>query len=94
MNANEFINWFGSELKILIRTTNDTNRFTASRELVKRAINYLSEIPPMDRDLVLAGLIESHQSWTIGNFQVPFDKRDEFDSIEGILATIEAYLEY
>jgi hypothetical protein len=93
MNADEFLKWFGSELQGLIHATNLMNRFTASRDLVGRAINYLSEMPTKDRDRILDVLITSHQSRIIGDFRVPVDKRDESDTIEEILATIEAYLE-
>ncbi len=93
VNANEFIKWLGSELQTLIQTTNELNRFSTSKDLVDRAINYLIELPPVDRSRVLDALITSYELRKIGDFQVPYDIRNEFDTIEAIYATIKAFLE-
>jgi hypothetical protein len=92
VNANEFINWFGGELQRLIDTTNITNRLSASRSLVADAINKLEELPQIERERVQDLLMTSYQSRVIGDFRIPHDIREEYDWIEGILATIEAYL--
>ncbi len=94
MNVNEFIKWFGSELQSLSHIINDTERFSASRDVANKAIDNLMGLSPIDRTQVLDLLITSHESRIIGNFQIPFDKRNEFDTIEGLLATIEAHLEH
>lgn len=93
MNAGEFIQWFGNELQELILTTNGTYRFTATRDLVGRAINNLSEMPPADREKVSAILATSHLTNKIGDFRVPYDIRDEYDTIEAVLATVEGFFE-
>jgi hypothetical protein len=89
MNADEFIKWFGNELENLLRTTNDTNRFTASRELVNQAIQTLEALPSIERARIQDLLVASYQSGLIGDFRIPFDIREEYDWIEGILATLK-----
>ncbi len=93
MDANEFIKWFGSELQDLIRTTSVVNRFEPSRALVNRAIATLKELPSIELTLVRDFLDASHRTWMIGDFRIPYDIRDDFDWIEGIVATIEDLLE-
>jgi hypothetical protein len=56
-------------------------------------INILSEMPQKDRARVLDLLVTSNQSRKIGDFRWPFDIRDDNDWLEGIIATIEGYLE-
>jgi hypothetical protein len=93
MDAIELIKQFGDELQKLVRATDNTNRFTASKELVDRMFHSLEELPPAERARFQVLLIDSHQSGMIGDFRIPFDLRDEYDWIEGILATIEGFLD-
>ena len=93
MNANEFIKWFETELQNLGQDHIDMNRFEASNDLVSRAINRLINFPSLERKRVLDAIIVSHQSGMIGNYKIPVDDRDKFDTIEAILASIEGYLE-
>jgi hypothetical protein len=93
VNANEFIQWFGSELQGLLGTINEKNWFEQTHDLIDRAILYLSKLSQMNRTRVLKELMASHQTHLIGHFRVPFDIQEEADIIEEILATIEGYLE-
>ncbi len=93
MDANKFIKWFGLELQRLIQTTSETDRFTLSRDLVSRVIYSLSRLSKSDRDQVMGILVKSFKSGRIGDYKVPFDIRDEYDTIEAIYATIIEDLE-
>ncbi len=93
MDANEFINWFGNELRDLIQTTSVENRFEPSRDLANRAINTLKEMSSPQLIQVDDLLNASHQTNMVGNFRIPWDIRDDNDTIEEIIATIEGYIE-
>jgi hypothetical protein len=93
MNSYEFVNWLGSELRLLDHLPIDLNLLDASCGLVNTAIEKLSSIPVLDQKEILKEITAGHRSGTIGNFQIPFDDRDKIDIVEAILGTIKGSLE-
>ncbi len=92
MNKPEhFFHWLGTELENFIHTPISNNhRFHYGQELILTAKRLIDGLSWEERQQVFAFLTSSHIKH-IGNFVIPYDKREEYDWIEGVLATIEAF---
>jgi len=91
MDANEFVEWLGLELQNLVQIPVDANRFEASCDLVQRAFDEIMNSDPYEQNRIWNELKEAPKSRKMGNYQIPFDIRDDCDTIEAVLATIEGF---
>ena len=93
MNSDEFIKWLSAQLLCVNQFPINANLIEASHDLVNGAIEKLSSLASLEQEKVIETIIKCHQSGSIGDYQIPYDDRDKFDTIEAILGTIEGFLE-
>ena len=94
MNSDSFLVWLGSQLRDLEQhAVENGRRFDAAHGVVQTAIEYLGTLSRDDRNRVLDALTSSARTHMIGEYRLPYDIRDHIDFIEGILGTLEGYLE-
>jgi len=55
-------------------------------------IYLLDRMPENERDQVLNGIKGVTETHMLGNYEIPYDNRNHYDWIEGILATLQAHL--
>jgi hypothetical protein len=91
MDANEFVKWLGTELQNLVQIPFDANRFEASCDLVQRAFDEIMNSNPNEQYQIRDELNKVPKSRKMGDYQIPYDIRDDYDTIEGVLATIEGF---
>lgn len=91
-DCDEFSLWLGNEFQNLIQIQDASTRFDEGKNIVSILINKYTHASANERKNALDSVIKSHEKGKIGNFIIDFDKRNEYDTIEAILSTIEAYL--
>jgi hypothetical protein len=90
MNADDVEIWLGNQLRSLVQIPSDNyGRFDAGKELVDKTIEYLRKLSPGDRSQFQEAIMASYVTRTIGNYRIPYDIRDDADTIEAILATLQ-----
>jgi hypothetical protein len=89
MDTEEFMNWLAIELRKLVHTPPNINRFEAAKEIVDHAINKLMDLSKVDRNKIIDEIGKGHELGKIGDYQLPYDIRDDIDIIGEVLATLE-----
>jgi hypothetical protein len=94
MDTDTFLVWLGNQLRNLgqVPVEND-RRFDATLELVKTAMESLDNMSTVERNQVFHALNDVPKTNMLRDYRIPYDIRDHYDWIEGILATLEAHLE-
>lgn len=85
MDANEFVKWLGTDLQNLVQIPVGDNRFQASCDLVQRAFDEIVNSDPNEQNQIRDELNEMPKSRKMGDYQIPFDIRDDCDTIEVVL---------
>ena len=94
MEPHDFLVWLGSQLEMMVQEpVEDNHRFNAAQELVQMAINLLSKMSDTNRIIVRDKVIDYFSTRIIGNYKIRVDIRETYDWIEGVVATIDGYLE-
>ena len=92
MNPDDFLEWLGQELASMVTVPiEDQERFQACELILKRSIEKFKTMSSEEKAKIYANLLGHQES--IGGFQIPYDIRDEYDFIEGVIATIQWFLE-
>ena len=90
MDSHAFLEWLGNQLEILIKSPVGDSRMLIGRELVQDAFNLLDRMASEDI-LSIMNWLSDPSIDVIGDFDLPKDKRDDWDWVEGVLATIIGY---
>jgi hypothetical protein len=92
-NKQEFNTWLGEEIRNLLMIQDTSLRFNKCRNLINRVMNKFAHASTAERKAALDTLMQSRTNGNIGEFKIKTDNRNEYDWIEAIFATIEAYLQ-
>ncbi|MHC1783589.1 MAG: hypothetical protein AB9891_12690 [Anaerolineaceae bacterium] len=93
MHNEKFLTWFTQELSNLEVHSKEPDMFERCQKIIDQAIIRLNELLPEERTKVHDILANySSSSYMIEEYQIPYDKREEFDFMEEVLGTLEAYL--
>lgn len=92
MSTDEFLKWLGLELQKLGQIPINLDRFDTGRELVNCAMSKLMSLPPAEQKEIINEINRSHLLGRIGDYQLPFDIRDDIDMVGEVLTTIESIL--
>ncbi|MHC1783577.1 MAG: hypothetical protein AB9891_12630 [Anaerolineaceae bacterium] len=93
MYDEKFLSWFTQELSNLEGHSKEPDMFERCQKLIDQAIIRLEELLPEERNRIHNILANySSSSYMIEEYQIPYDKREEFDFMEEVLGTLEAYL--
>ncbi len=90
MDSLAFLEWLGNQLESIIVSPVGDSRLLIGRELVQDAFNLLDNMASKDIQSVV-NCLQDPSIDAIGNFDLPKDERDDWDWVEGILATIIGY---
>lgn len=92
-DKDEFSFWLGKEIQGLLHIHDASLRFDEGKNLIDRFISMYSQASANERRTALDSLQRLQNLGEIGDLKINSVNRDEYDSIEAILATIEAYLQ-
>lgn len=93
MDGNDFITWLSNELIQAESSSTKPGFLEEARELVNKAIIQYANLPMDEKAEVFRNITTAHTSGSLGNYTIKYDKREEYDYMEGLLATIEACFE-
>jgi hypothetical protein len=85
--------WLGEEISNLLMNQDASIRFNESKNLINRVMNKFAHASTAERKAALDMLMQSLTNGNIGEFNIKTDDRNEYDWIEAIFATIEAFLQ-
>ena len=92
MDADEFMVWFGNQLKEFLEYSVDTGeRIKAGQRLCEEVVRILGD---MSEQTFASTKSEFYQGWekgTIGSFSIPFDDEEKDNWTGDILGTIDGF---
>jgi hypothetical protein len=92
MDPIDFLEWLGDKLEGLVSSPVVDSRLAMGQGIVQDAFDLFTSMAREDIQSVMNYLVDPSIE-IIGNFNLPRDQRDDWDWIEGILATIQGYEE-
>jgi len=89
MDHREYLIWLGSKLQAMVQIPVDNNqRFNASKKIIDKSFAIFDNMPIEQLEKLREAFSDSFDTKIIGNYPIPYDIRDSYDWIEGVLATI------